>query len=70
MGEDREGPMGEKDSVLAGAPDPERVQSRADARPPEERTSDDPKAQAEVVLEDSEERVAKGSTKSEVEEPT
>jgi hypothetical protein len=46
-------------------PDAEKVQSRAEGRPPEERSSDDPKAQAEAILEDSETRVAQGSGKSE-----
>jgi hypothetical protein len=69
VGQDRERPTSEEDSAFARAPDPQRVQSRADARPPEERTSDDPEAQAEAVLEESEERVAEGSTKSRAEEP-
>lgn len=46
-------------------PDAERVQSRAEGRPPEEGSSANPKAQAEAILEDSEARVAKGSAKSE-----
>ncbi len=46
-------------------PDAERAQSRAEGRPPEEESSDNPKAQAEAILEDSEDRVAQGSAKSE-----
>jgi hypothetical protein len=46
-------------------PDSEKVKSRAEGRPPEERSSDDPKSQAEAILEDSEARVAQGSAKSE-----
>lgn len=46
-------------------PDPEKVTSRAEGRPPEESSSSDPKGQAEAVLHDSEDRVAEGSAKSE-----
>ena len=38
--------------------------TRADGRPPEESRSDIPQEQAEAILEDSEERLAKGSERS------
>lgn len=45
---------------MATEPDPKRVQSRADALTTEEREagSDDPFAQAEEILEESDERTA------------
>jgi hypothetical protein len=43
---------------LGEAPDPKAVASRADGRPPEEASSDDPEAQAQAILEESEERIA------------
>jgi hypothetical protein len=46
-------------------PDPAAVASRASGRPPEEESSEDPERQAEVILEDSEERTIEGSDKSE-----
>lgn len=55
----------EPDEDLDGMPDPEAVASRADGRPPEEASSDDPMAQAQTVLEDSEERTAEGAAGSE-----
>jgi len=48
-------------SQLDGVPDPEAVAHRADGRPPEEASSDDPIAQAQTILEDSEERTAEGA---------
>ena len=45
-------------------PNPEAVASRADGRPPEEKSSDDPVAQSEAILKESEERVAKGAEKA------
>jgi hypothetical protein len=41
--------------------DPESVASRADGRPAEEESSRDPDAQAQAILEDSEERIADGA---------
>jgi hypothetical protein len=41
-------------------PDPEDVASRAEGRPPEERSSEDATAQAEAILQDSEDRIAEG----------
>jgi hypothetical protein len=46
-------------------PDPEAVATRADGRPPEEASSDDPEAQAQTILLESEERIADGATGSE-----
>jgi hypothetical protein len=40
------------------------VESRAEGRPPEEADSDDPEAQAEAILEDSEGRLEKASRES------
>ena len=50
-------------------PDDEAVRTRADGRPSEEASSDDPKAQARAILEDSEERVAKGARASGSQDP-
>jgi hypothetical protein len=51
-------------------PDPEKVASRADGRPAEEATSDNPKAQAEAILEESEDRIAAGThTSDSIDEP-
>ena len=59
----------EEDSVKAdpigGTPDADNVASRAEGRPPEEQTSDDPEAQAEVILQESEDRTAEGADGSE-----
>jgi hypothetical protein len=45
-------------------PTHEAVVSRASGRPPEEQSSEDPEHQAEVILEESEERTAEGADKS------
>jgi hypothetical protein len=45
-------------------PTHEAVVSRASGRPPEEASSEDPEHQAEVILEESEERTEEGSEKS------
>jgi hypothetical protein len=50
---------------LDGIPDPEAVAHRADGRPPEEASSEDPIAQSQTILEDSEERTAEGASGSE-----
>src|ERR1035437_8412950 len=49
-------------------PDPEAVSSRAEGRPPEEASTDDPERQAQVILEESEERILNGAAKSEGDE--
>ena len=49
---------------LDGHPRPEAVASRADGRPPAEAGSDDPEEQAQVILEESEERIAAGAAKA------
>jgi hypothetical protein len=56
---------GEEFEELDGVPDPAAVVHRADERPPEEATSDDPIAQAQAILEDSEERTAEAAAGSE-----
>jgi hypothetical protein len=45
-------------------PTHEAVESRASGRPPEEESSEDPEHQAEVILEESEERTFEGAEKS------
>jgi hypothetical protein len=50
---------------LGGAPDADKVTTRAEGRPPEEESSEDPEAQAEAILQDSEDRVAEGADGSE-----
>ena len=52
---------------LDGIPDPQAVADRADGRPPEEASSADPMAQAQAILEESEERIAQGAAGSEPE---
>jgi hypothetical protein len=63
MSEDQES-TDEVIEELGDMPDDETVASRADGRPPEEESSDDPKAQAQTILEDSEERITKGAKDS------
>jgi hypothetical protein len=59
----------EEESVKAdatgSAPDADNVASRAEGRLPEEQTSDDPEAQADVILQESEDRIAEGADGSE-----
>jgi hypothetical protein len=50
--------------ALDGHPRPDAVASRTDGRPPVESGSDDPDHQAQVILEESEERTAAGAAKS------
>jgi hypothetical protein len=58
------------ESGLAHRPDPEAVASRADGRPPEEASSDNPEAQAQAILEESEGRIASGAhTSGPIDEP-
>jgi hypothetical protein len=45
-------------------PEPAAVSSRASGRPPEEGSSEDPERQAEVILEESEDRTIEGAEKS------
>jgi hypothetical protein len=49
---------------LEEEPSHEAVMSRASGRPPEEESSEDPEHQAEVILEESEERTEEGADKS------
>jgi len=61
----------EPESVeLGNPPDPKAVASRADGRPPEEASSDNPEAQAQAILEESEDRIAAGAhTSDPIDEP-
>ena len=59
----------EESSIRSSKPDPEKVESRAKGRPPEERSSDDSRKQAEAILEESEDRVAKRAARSEPQTP-
>jgi len=54
----------EPESELGNAPDPKAVASRADGRPPDEAASDNPEAQAQTILEESEGRIAAGARTS------
>jgi len=49
------------ESELGDPPDPKAVASRADGRPPEEASSDNPEAQAQAILEESEDRIVAGA---------
>jgi hypothetical protein len=46
------------DKATSATPDSGDVASRAEGRPPEERSSEDPAGQAEAILQESEERVS------------
>ena len=50
---------------LGGTPDTDNVTTRAEGRPPEEQSSEDPAAQAEAILQESEDRIAEGADGSE-----
>jgi hypothetical protein len=50
---------------LGGTPDADNVTTRAEGRPPEEQSSEDPTAQAEAILQESEDRIAEGADGSE-----
>jgi hypothetical protein len=54
-------PQDPESDELGSPPDPKAVASRADGRPPEEASSDNPEAQAQVILEESEGRIADGA---------
>jgi hypothetical protein len=60
-----EGDSAEASGRIGGKPDADNVTSRAEGRPPEEETSEDPAAQAEAVLQESEDRIAEGADGSE-----
>jgi hypothetical protein len=49
---------------------PKNIETRADGRPPEEAGSEDPEGQAEAILEESEDRLEDGATKSVKEDKT
>ena len=56
---------GEPKRAEASGPDAEEVASRAEGRPPEERSSADPTSQAEAILQESEDRVSERAGKAE-----
>lgn len=68
-GMDEDAAKGGGTPIRSTKPDPEKVESRAKGRPPEEGSSDDAKKQAEVILEDSEVRMARRAAKSEPRTP-
>jgi hypothetical protein len=51
------------DHADSDVPD-ELINSRASGRPPEEDSSEDPERQAQIILEESEDRTAEGADKS------
>jgi hypothetical protein len=51
---------------IGASPEADDVTARAEGRPPEEWSSDDPEAQAEAILMDSEDRIAEGAEGSDV----
>ena len=55
---------GEPKRMGASGPDPDEVASRAEGRPPEERSSADPTSQAEAILQESEDRVSERAGKA------
>jgi hypothetical protein len=63
MSEDQES-VNEDIEELGDMPDHETVASRADGRPREEESSDDPNAQAQAILEDSEKRISEAAKRS------
>jgi hypothetical protein len=64
MSTDRER-AGEPGRRGATGPSPDEVASRAEGRPPEERSSEDPTSQAEAILEESEDRVSERAEEAE-----
>jgi hypothetical protein len=52
-------------SSIEEEPSDEAVRSRAEGRLPEESSSDDPERQAQVILEESEQRIEERSRESE-----
>jgi hypothetical protein len=55
----------EAGAPIGGTPDADNVMSRAEGRPPEEGASEDPAAQADAILQESEDRIAEGADASE-----
>jgi hypothetical protein len=51
--------------LLDGEPAADSVRSRAEGRPPEEQASEAPEAQAEAILQESEDRMSDGADGSE-----
>jgi hypothetical protein len=54
-------PADEAGESIGGLPDADSVRRRAEGRPPEEESSEDPEGQAEAILQESEDRTADGS---------
>jgi hypothetical protein len=54
-------PVDETGESIGGQPDADRVRRRAEGRPPEEESSEDPAGQAEAILQESEDRTADGA---------
>jgi len=51
----------EASEPIGGTPDADNVESQAEGRPPEEQTSEDPGAQADAILQESDDRIAEGA---------
>lgn len=51
----------EAKTPIGGMPDADNVTSRVEGRPPEEESSEDPAAQADAILQESEDRIAEGA---------
>ena len=56
-----EDPPDETGAPVGVGPDADHVRRRADGRPPEEESSEDPEGQAEAILQESEDRTADGA---------
>jgi hypothetical protein len=65
MGDDRSRNTEKEEPDDGGMTPQKSVKSRAEGRPPEEKSSDDARAQAKAILEESEERVAERSARAE-----
>lgn len=66
MGDDRKRTLGGRAESEASdtLPDPEKVASRGEGRPPEENPTADPVSQSQVILEESEERLEETARRS------
>ena len=58
---DKGDPVDETGESIAGRPEADSVRRRAEGRPPEEESSEDPAGQAEAILQESEDRTADGA---------
>ena len=59
MGDEEE--SAEASEPIGGSPDADNLERRAEGRPPEEQTSEDPGAQADAILQESDDRIAEGA---------